>query len=146
MTAHNSDFIKAQNPVYLKALNEIKSGKKVSHFMWFCFPQIRGLSSTPMGNKYAIHSLDQAIAYKDNDILYSRLVEMCMAIDALDKPMVEVFGKIDTMKLKSCMTLFETWIPICSLILQDKFNNERCDKTLDFLVDGLIMRNEMESA
>lgn len=100
-------FIDAQNGVYAKALEELRSGRKRSHWMWFIFPQIAGLGTSFMAEKYAIRSAEEATAYLADPILGSRLVRCVEAV--LGNTGVsahDIFGSPDDLKLCSCMTLF----------------------------------------
>ncbi|MDQ6834930.1 MAG: DUF1810 domain-containing protein [Actinomycetota bacterium] len=92
---------------YARALAELRAGRKTSHWMWFVFPQIRGLGSSPMASEYAIASLDEARAYLGHPVLGPRLIECAAALIALsDRSAEETFGAVDAMKLRSSMTLF----------------------------------------
>lgn len=100
-------FVKAQEHDYPIALREIRNGKKVSHWMWYIFPQIRGLGRSDISRYYAIESLEEAKAYLAHPILGSRLREISQAL--LDLNMCDayaIFGAPDHMKLRSSMTLF----------------------------------------
>lgn len=100
-------FVVAQQDVYHSALNEINNGKKQSHWMWFVFPQIRGLGFTDFNIYYGIKDLKEARQYLNDPILGKRLVEISRAVLAVQgKTALEIFGKPDQRKLKSCMTLF----------------------------------------
>jgi uncharacterized protein (DUF1810 family) len=100
-------FLKAQEKDYQTALSEIRSGRKRSHWMWYIFPQITGLGSSPMAVKYAIRDLDEAKAYLDDPILGSRLKEISQALlDLRNTSALDIFGYPDNLKLRSCMTLF----------------------------------------
>jgi uncharacterized protein (DUF1810 family) len=100
-------FLKAQEKDYQTALSEIRSGRKRSHWMWYIFPQITGLGSSPMAVKYAIRDLDEAKAYLDDPILGSRLKEISQALlDLRNTSALNIFGYPDNLKLRSCMTLF----------------------------------------
>ncbi|MBR0555299.1 DUF1810 domain-containing protein [Ciceribacter sp. L1K23] len=100
-------FIDAQAHVYDTALRELRAGRKQSHWMWFVFPQIAGLGSSPMAQRYALTSLDEARAYLDRPVLGPRLRECCQILLALDETDAErIFGYPDVMKLRSSMTLF----------------------------------------
>lgn len=100
-------FIEAQAPVYAQALAELKAGRKQSHWMWFVFPQIAGLGQSAMSRAYAIQSLDEARAYLAHPVLGARLRECCQALMNLrNKNAEEVLGPIDTLKLRSSLTLF----------------------------------------
>jgi uncharacterized protein (DUF1810 family) len=104
-------FVEAQDRggTYDRALREIRGGRKVSHWMWFVFPQIAGLGSSPMAQRYAIESLDEAAAYLRHPVLGPRLIECAMALLDLDgeADAEHVLGSIDAIKLRSSMTLFQ---------------------------------------
>lgn len=109
MFEYNLDrFYDAHKRDYEQALAEIKNGRKESHWMWYIFPQIRGLGSSMYAIRYGIENLEEASAYVNDELLGSHLREICDALLLLptDDP-VEIFGVIDAMKLKSSMTLFK---------------------------------------
>jgi uncharacterized protein (DUF1810 family) len=110
---HDLDrFVRAQQGVYETALAEIRRGRKTSHWMWFVFPQIAGLGSSPTAQRYAISSLDEARAYLDHPVLGPRFRECAAACAALKgRTAHEVFGAPDDMKLRSSLTLFEAAEP-----------------------------------
>ena len=100
-------FVKAQDPVYSRVLAELRHGEKRSHWMWFVFPQIQGLGSSPLAECYAITSLDEARAYLDHPQLGPRLIECCEILETIgDRSAEEIFGYPDVDKLRSSMTLF----------------------------------------
>ena len=100
-------FTEAQSRTYEDALKEIKAGHKVTHWMWWIFPQYKGLGVSDISKYYAIQSRAEARAYWEHPVLGYRLRECMMALLALDtNDAVSVFGEIDAQKLKSCMTLF----------------------------------------
>ena len=100
-------FVAAQTDSYQIALTEISRGRKHSHWMWFIFPQIAGLGSSPMAQHYAIHSAGEARAYLDHPVLGTRLKACVEALQDLSSTTAEtVFGAIDAMKLRSSLTLF----------------------------------------
>lgn len=100
-------FVDAQGTTYKKALAEIRKGKKQSHWMWYIFPQIKGLGYSSMAQYYAIEDLDEAYAYLHHTLLGNRLKRITMALLALStNDPVKVMGGIDAYKLWSCMTLF----------------------------------------
>ena len=102
-------FLKAQQSSYdgyETALREIKNGRKVSHWIWYIFPQIKGLGSSSNCNLYDIVSLDEAKAYLQNDTLRKHLVEISNALLEHDKDIVSIVGGIDARKVCSSMTLF----------------------------------------
>lgn len=102
-------FVAAQSHgVYERALGEIRAGRKQSHWIWFIFPQVAGLGSSAMAQRFAIASLDEARAYLAHSVLGARLVECVRAALALKgRTAREVFGHPDDAKLRSCLTLFE---------------------------------------
>ena len=100
-------FIAAQNGIYEQALAELKAGRKRSHWMWFIFPQIAGLGSSAMAEKYAIRSAEEAAAYLADPILGSRLIRCVEAVLSIDgRAAHDIFGSPDDLKLRSSMTLF----------------------------------------
>ena len=104
-----SRFVDAQDAsgTYARALSEIRAGAKRSHWMWFVFPQITGLGSSPTAQRYAIGSLEEARAYWNHPILGARLRECLAALASVPRPdATAVFGGIDAMKLRSSLTLF----------------------------------------
>ncbi|MBY5316613.1 DUF1810 family protein [Rhizobium leguminosarum] len=100
-------FIDAQNGIYERALSELKAGRKTSHWMWFIFPQIAGLGTSAMAEKYAIRSAEEAAAYLADPILSSRLLRCVEAILSVNgRSAHEILGSPDDFKLCSSMTLF----------------------------------------
>lgn len=100
-------FIEAQEMHYGQALTEIKNGKKQSHWIWYIFPQIKGLGYSEKANYYAIESIDEAKEYLNNTYLYNNLIEICNELLKLETGnIIEVMGYPDNLKLCSSMTLF----------------------------------------
>ena len=100
-------FVRAQERLYSQVLNELRAGTKRSHWMWFIFPQLRGLGSSPTAVTYAIASLAEARAYLAHPLLGARLRECTQRLLALQgRTAHEVFGYPDDLKFRSCMTLF----------------------------------------
>ena len=100
-------FVTAQAPVFASALEELKEGRKRTHWMWFLFPQLRGLGSSSMATFYGIGSLEEARAYLAHPLLGPRLVLCTETVLAVkDKSLREIFGAPDDMKFGSSMTLF----------------------------------------
>lgn len=101
-------FVAAQdNSVYERVLAELRAGYKVSHWMWFVFPQIAGLGRSPTARKYAISALPEARAYLQHSVLGPRLSESAGILTSLDiRSAPRIFGTIDAQKLQSSMTLF----------------------------------------
>lgn len=100
-------FIQEHNEYYPIALQEIKNGRKKSHWMWFIFPQLKGLGKSDTSNYYGISGLDEAKAYLNHEILGKNLIEISNVLLELNtNNAIFIFGYIDNIKLKSCMTLF----------------------------------------
>ena len=100
-------FVDAQERMYDIALAEVKSGKKLSHWIWYIFPQIKGLGESNNSRYYGIDDMDEARAYLNHPILGARLREITSVfLDSVGKNAQDVFGYLDAMKVRSCMTLF----------------------------------------
>lgn len=130
-------FLDAQEHSYNVALSEISNGRKYSHWIWYIFPQLRGLGSSYMSNYYGISSLDEARAYLDNPILMSRLIEISTALLKYDnvKTAEEILGPIDARKVCSSMTLFDLVMPnsVFSQVLDAFYDGHRDGLTLRLL-------------
>jgi uncharacterized protein (DUF1810 family) len=100
-------FVEAQRSTYERALAELRSGRKRSHWMWYVFPQLAGLGRSAMSERYAIASLAEAEAYLEHPLLGPRLIECVTAVLELNGlSAYEIFGSPDDLKLHSCATLF----------------------------------------
>jgi uncharacterized protein (DUF1810 family) len=100
-------FIDAQRASYTRAVNELKAGRKQTHWMWYIFPQIQGLGRSAMAQTYAIASLDEAKAYLDHPILGPRLRECTRLVTAMKgSPIEDILSYPDDLKFHSSMTLF----------------------------------------
>jgi uncharacterized protein (DUF1810 family) len=100
-------FVQAQQPRYTEALAELTRGAKRSHWMWFIFPQLKGLGSSPTAAVFAIGSLAEARAYLAHPLLGTRLRECTLVVNAVQGRTAEaIFGHPDDLKFRSCMTLF----------------------------------------
>jgi uncharacterized protein (DUF1810 family) len=100
-------FVDAQNPVYDKVRAELREGRKRSHWMWFIFPQIMGLGSSPLARRFAISSLSEATAFLEHPILGPRLAECTRLVNRVEGHRIEqIFGSPDDLKFRSSMTLF----------------------------------------
>jgi uncharacterized protein (DUF1810 family) len=100
-------FVMAQAPVYGQVVGELRDGRKRSHWMWFVFPQLRGLGGSPMAVRYGIASLAEARAYLGHDLLGPRLHECTDLVNHVEgRSIAEIFGSPDDLKLRSSMTLF----------------------------------------
>ena len=130
-------FVQAQENDHERALSEISSGRKRSHWMWYIFPQFDGLGFSALSKRYSIKSLTEAKAYLSHPILGPRLVECAEAtLNVEKKSAYEIFGSPDDMKLRSCATLFAQISPEGSVFEQllDKFfQGEPDPKTLHLL-------------
>src|SRR5271166_1320426 len=105
-------FVEAQSGIYLQVLRELRQGAKQSHWMWFIFPQLRGLGRSPMAQQYGLASLDEARAYLANQILGPRLTECTELAIAANAPRIEsLFPYPDGLKFRSSMTLFAQIAP-----------------------------------
>ena len=134
-------FVTAQDAYnsYNNALQEIKDGRKKSHWMWYVFPQIQGLGHSSMSQKYSIKSLLEAQAYLEHETLGTRLYEMMIYLP-INVDAEKIFGKIDAMKLRSCLTLFDLVAPdgIFAELLDIYFNKKRCQKTMKIVESELF--------
>jgi uncharacterized protein (DUF1810 family) len=100
-------FVDAQESIYGRVIDELTAGRKRSHWMWFVFPQLRGLGSSPTAVRFAISSVDEARAYLAHGLLGPRLRECTQLVTQIDgRTAGEIFGWPDDMKLRSSMTLF----------------------------------------
>ena len=128
-------FLNAQDSgVYEMALEEIKSGQKKSHWMWYIFPQIQGLGWSCMAQKFEIPTIENAREYFADETLRNRLIEISEAIHNLDSDIHYIFGTPDDLKFKSCMTLFALIAPderIFKRNLDKFYNGEMCEHTMN---------------
>jgi uncharacterized protein (DUF1810 family) len=99
-------FVSAQHSIYAEVVCELRAGMKTSHWMWFIFPQIRGLGRSPVSIEYAISSREEAAAYLQHPVLGPRLKECTQLVLDVNRSAEEIFGSPDDMKLRSSMTLF----------------------------------------
>ncbi|HEU4581688.1 MAG TPA: DUF1810 domain-containing protein [Polyangiaceae bacterium] len=100
-------FVTAQAPVYASVVAELRRGSKEGHWMWFVFPQLKGLGLSSMAQRYAIRSRAEAVAYSQHPTLGRRLLECTRLVNALrDRTLFEIFDTPDDLKFRSSMTLF----------------------------------------
>ena len=100
-------FLKAQEEHFANAHAELKRGRKTSHWMWFIFPQMKGLGHSSLANFYGISSRAEAEAYLRHPVLGQRLVDCTALVNSIEGSSIEeIFGQTDAMKFRSCMTLF----------------------------------------
>jgi uncharacterized protein (DUF1810 family) len=130
-------FVGAQNGIYSLALGEIRSGQKRSHWMWYVFPQVAGLGSSPTSVHYAIKNREEAEAYLAHPVLGRRLIECAEAVLQIqDRSAHEIFGSPDDMKLRSSATLFASVSPPGSVfhqIIDKYFEGTQDARTVDLM-------------
>lgn len=130
-------FLGAQESFYADALKEIKRGYKESHWIWFIFPQMRGLGRSPMAENYGIKSIEEARAYLEEPILKKHLIEISSALlkHKGKSTAYEILGTLDAIKVRSSMTLFDHVMPnaIFADVLDAFYNGERDVMTLELL-------------
>ncbi len=132
-----SRFVSAQEGVYEHALDEVRAGRKRSHWMWFVFPQLDGLGFSEMSRFYAIRHADEARAYLRHPVLGPRLEQIsraALAVEGLSAR--QIFGSPDDLKLRSCATLFGAVSAQGSVFSQllDRFFDGKPDlRTMDLL-------------
>jgi uncharacterized protein (DUF1810 family) len=131
-------FVAAQAASYETALAEIRRGRKRSHWMWYIFPQIAGLGHSPMAERYAIRSIDEARAFLGHPVLGQRFKSCVAALQDLTGTTAErVFGGIDAIKLRSSLTLFAEagHSPLFIAALDRWFDGEKDEATLRLLAE-----------
>lgn len=132
-----SRFTKAQEQDFKTAFKEIKNGRKMSHWMWYIFPQIQGLGKSSTSQYYGIKDLNEARAFINDPYLGRNLKKISMALLELEENnAVAIFGKPDDIKLKSCMTLFSCISEEGSIfhkVLRKYFDGRQCKRTLSII-------------
>ena len=125
-------FLEAQQLDYPLALKEIKDGLKRGHWIWYIFPQIKGLGHSYNSEFYGISSKEEAKAYLDHSVLGPRLREITQALLNCNKTADDILGYPDVLKVRSCMTLFDLVSPndIFNEVLYKYYEGQRCDKTI----------------
>ncbi|HET6617286.1 MAG TPA: DUF1810 domain-containing protein [Gemmatimonadota bacterium] len=130
-------FVTAQESDFERALTEIRSGRKRTHWMWYVFPQVEGLGSSPTSSRYSIKSLEEARAYLAHPLLGPRLLAIAEAALAVeDRSAKDVFGSPDDLKLRSSATLFaRVSLPgsVFDRLIDKYFGGERDTRTLQLL-------------
>lgn len=133
-------FVEAQDPVYAGVVDELRAGRKRSHWMWFVFPQLRELGRSPAAMHYGIGSRDEAAAYLAHDVLGPRLRECARLVAAVEGSSAErVMGHVDALKLRSSMTLFATVADDDRdfvAVLERFYDGERDPLTMELLGPG----------
>lgn len=130
-------FLKAQDRDYADALAEIKAGHKRSHWIWYIFPQVKGLGFSSTSEFYGIDGLDEARAYMDNVELRERIIEISEVLLTLDSSDAgDVMGYPDDLKLRSSMTLFAEAAPkeeVFQKVLDKFFAGKKDERTLEII-------------
>ena len=130
-------FIEAQDMVYPGVVEELQRGKKLSHWMWFIFPQIAGLGHSETAQRFAIRSLEEGRAYLNHPLLGERLINCtCLVNDVAGRSAGQIFGHPDDLKFRSSMTLFnavDDTVTAFTRALERYFGGEPDTLTLDIL-------------
>jgi len=132
-------FVRSQDAggTYTQALAELRNGRKVSHWMWFVFPQIAGLGRSATAREFALSSVREAQAYLGHEVLGPRLRESTAVVAALGgRTAVQVFGSVDALKLRSSMTLFSVAAPeepVFAQVLHTFFAGQPDQASLDLI-------------
>ncbi len=130
-------FIEAQHKNYNDALDEIKNGKKTTHWMWYVFPQLKALGASSTAKFYGIEDEKEAQSFFDHLVLGKRLVDISNELLKLKNNNAhEIFGSPDDLKLKSCMTLFgalKNADPVFQSVIDKFYDGEKDEKTLQLL-------------
>jgi uncharacterized protein (DUF1810 family) len=130
-------FVEAQAPVYERVRSELREGRKLSHWMWFVFPQIEGLGSSAMARRFSIGSREEAQAYLAHPVLGPRLRECTRLVNLVEgSTIAQIFGSPDDMKFRSSMTLFARvapQIPVFGEALDKYFEGKPDSLTLERL-------------
>ena len=135
-------FLEAQNShrfgsSYEKALAEIRKGRKITHWIWYIFPQLRGLGKSEYSSFFGLENLAEAEAYLAHEILGTRLREITTALlDLPEANILKIVSGVDSVKLRACMTLFthtENAPAIFEKVLEKYFNGKQDEKTLSMM-------------
>lgn len=132
-------FIGAQQYDYVTALREIQAGRKQSHWVWYVFPQLKGLGQSYNSNYYGLEDVSEAKRYWEHPVLGARLKEITQALLAHHgEDVYDILGGIDAKKVKSCMTLFHaaTGEQLFMDVLQEFYRGSQCRRTLSMLNGG----------
>ena len=132
-------FLDAQSSVYPIVLDELRRGRKQSHWMWFIFPQLAGLGHSAMAQRFAIASRAEAVAYLGHGVLGSRLRECTALVNGIEgRTILEILGSPDDLKFHSSMTLFGAVSsdPKFAVAITKFYGGKRDQRTLDLLKIG----------
>ncbi|MDE6034953.1 MAG: DUF1810 domain-containing protein [Ruminococcus sp.] len=133
-------FLKAQEHSYHIALNEIKNGRKMSHWIWYIFPQLAELGRSQTAKYYGIKDITEAKQYLENNTLRSRLTEISETLFSLNDTAINIFGYTDAMKVRSSMTLFHIVDPSIDIFVKviDKFYGGKYDNMTLRILDKYV--------
>lgn len=130
-------FMHAQDAAWEHVVEELEDGAKQTHWMWFVFPQLRGLGRSDLARRFGIASLAEAEAYVEHPLLGPRLLQCCEILERLQgRSALAIFGAVDELKLRSCLTLFERAAPnepVFTHLLEKYFGSQRDAATLALL-------------
>lgn len=133
-------FVVAQDPVFASVLAELRRGRKTEHWMWFIFPQLRGLGSSSEASHFGIASREEAVAYMKHPVLGPRLLECTTLVNQIAASSIQkIFGGIDSVKFRSSMTLFgqvAVDTRVFAEALEKYFSGKADQLTLDMLADN----------
>ncbi len=133
-------FLEAQIGVYEMAYSELEEGRKRSHWMWFIFPQLRGLGASEMARFYGLEDLKEADAYLKHPVLGVRLIDLCkLLIKSGASDARRIFGTPDDLKLRSCISLFASLKesnPVFQLVLDRFFQGQKDPLTMKYLTQS----------
>ena len=134
-----SRFVSAHKKSYLQAYLELKTGKKMGHWMWYIFPQIQGLGFSETAEYYAVKNIEEAKTYMHHPILQTHMIELCSILLELNtNDAHKVFGSPDDLKLHSSMTLFAIACPeydIFQKVIDKYYDGDKDDNTIVILED-----------
>lgn len=139
-------FLKMQNKYYPLALKEIKRGKKKTHWIWFIFPQLKGLGFSDYSKYYGIDGINEAKAYMQDGVLRARLVEITQALENQEQTdLPSIVGDVDSLKIQACMSLFyiATKESCFKNILMKYFNGKLHPETIKLLRMKIYNINEV---
>ncbi len=132
-------FVDAQSSTFEQARSELAAGQKRSHWMWFIFPQIRGLGSSPTAQRFAIADMEEAAAYLNHPLLSLRLIECTALVNAVpDRTVHDIFGYPDDLKFHSSITLFAKTVE--HLHLESQVFNQALTKYFAGRMDEATLR------
>lgn len=130
-------FVHAQDPAWEHVVEELEQGAKQTHWMWFIFPQLRGLARSDIARRFGIASLAEAQEYVAHPLLGARLRQCCEILARLEgRTALAIFGAVDELKLRSCLTLFERAAPdepLFTQLIEKYFRSQRDAATLALL-------------